>query len=80
MIIITIEEVIVIQLILILLEIKPENLLTTAEKQHIVLRELQNIRAQAEDDILPGYPQVQLYSGQSICMSHHRSGARKQGT
>lgn len=43
-----------------------ESLLSMAEKQRIVLHELQNIRAQTEDHVLPGYPQIQLYNGQPI--------------
>lgn len=46
--------------------ITTETLLSTAEKQRIVLHELQKIRAQEEDDILPGYSQIRLYTGQPI--------------
>lgn len=43
-----------------------DDLLTTAERQHIVRHELENIRAQKEDDQVPGYPAFRLYEGQSI--------------
>ncbi|XP_018568866.1 anoctamin-10 isoform X2 [Anoplophora glabripennis] len=43
-----------------------EDLLTMAERQNIVRHELENIRALAEDDHIPGYPTYTLYEGQSI--------------
>jgi len=43
-----------------------DDLLTTAERQYIVRHELENIRAQKEDDQVPGYSAFHLYEGQSI--------------
>lgn len=43
-----------------------EDLLTLSERQMIVMHELDNIRALAEDDHIPGYPSYTLYEGQSI--------------
>lgn len=43
-----------------------DDLLTTAEREYIVRHELENIRAQKEDDQVPGYPAFRLYEGQSI--------------
>ncbi|KAK7789933.1 hypothetical protein R5R35_010907 [Gryllus longicercus] len=43
-----------------------DDLLTTAERQHIVRHELENIRALAEDDHVPGHDGLGLYEGQSI--------------
>jgi len=43
-----------------------DDLLTTAERQYIVRHELENIRAQKEDDQVPDYPAFRLYEGQSI--------------
>ena len=43
-----------------------DDLLTTAERQYIVRHELENIRAQKEEDQVPGYPDCRLYEGQSI--------------
>ncbi|XP_044267516.1 anoctamin-10 isoform X1 [Tribolium madens] len=43
-----------------------DDLLTLAEKQTIVRHELENIRALAEDEHIPGYPTYTLYEGQSI--------------
>ncbi|KAJ8921105.1 hypothetical protein NQ315_015903 [Exocentrus adspersus] len=43
-----------------------DDLLTMAEKQNIVLHELENIRALAEDLHIPGYPTSGLYESQSI--------------
>jgi hypothetical protein len=43
-----------------------DDLLTTAERQYIVRHELENIRAQKEEDQVPGYPAFRLYEGQSI--------------
>lgn len=43
-----------------------DDLLTMAERQNIVRHELENIRALAEDDHIPGYPTYTLYEGQSI--------------
>lgn len=44
-----------------------ENLLTAAEKQMIVLNELENIRALSGEDCIPGYPVQAVYTGQSWC-------------
>lgn len=43
-----------------------DDLLSAAEKQTMVLHELENIRALTEDDHLPGYQSYSLYEGQSI--------------
>jgi anoctamin-10 len=43
-----------------------DDLLTLAERQTIVRHELENIRALAEDEHIPGYPTYALYEGQSI--------------
>ncbi|KRT81314.1 hypothetical protein AMK59_4973, partial [Oryctes borbonicus] len=43
-----------------------EDLLTNSERQTIVRHELENIRALAEDDHIPGFPSYTLYEGQSI--------------
>lgn len=43
-----------------------DDLLTATEKQTLVRHELENIRALAEDDHIPGYPSYSLYEGQSI--------------
>lgn len=43
-----------------------EDLLTIAERQTIVLHELENIRALAEDMHVPGLPTCTLYEGQSV--------------
>ena len=43
-----------------------DDFLTTADRQYIVRHELENIRAQKEDDQVPGYPAFRLYEGQSI--------------
>lgn len=43
-----------------------DDLLTTVERQYIVRHELENIRAQKEDDQVSGYPAFRLYQGQSI--------------
>ncbi|KAJ8961004.1 hypothetical protein NQ318_020308 [Aromia moschata] len=43
-----------------------DDLLTMAERQSIVMHELENVRALAEDDHIPGYPTCNLYEGQSI--------------
>ncbi|KAJ8935741.1 hypothetical protein NQ314_012667 [Rhamnusium bicolor] len=43
-----------------------DDLLTMAERQNIVRHVLENIRALAEDDHIPGYPTFTLYEGQSI--------------
>nr|XP_023025137.1 anoctamin-10-like [Leptinotarsa decemlineata] len=43
-----------------------DDLFTTADKQTIIRYELENIRALAEDDHIPGYPTYSLYVGQSI--------------
>ncbi|KAI4464863.1 ngep-related [Holotrichia oblita] len=43
-----------------------EDLLTLSERQMIVMHELDNIRALAEDDHIPGYPSYTLYEGQSV--------------
>lgn len=46
-----------------------EDLFSTSERQTIVRHELENIRALAEDDHIPGYPDYTLYEGQSIIQS-----------
>jgi hypothetical protein len=43
-----------------------ENILSPAEKQLIVMQELENIRAVSGDSTIPGYPAVGLHVGQSI--------------
>ncbi|XP_065163565.1 anoctamin-10 isoform X3 [Atheta coriaria] len=43
-----------------------EDLLTVTERQKIVRHELENIRALAEDNFIPGYPNIDLYEGQSV--------------
>ncbi|KAJ8969671.1 hypothetical protein NQ317_002698 [Molorchus minor] len=43
-----------------------DDLLTVAERQSIVRHELENVRALAEDDHIPGYATCNLYEGQSI--------------
>lgn len=40
--------------------------LTTAEKQKIILHELQGMRAVASDHNIPGYEKAKLYPGNSI--------------
>ena len=37
-----------------------------AEKQQIILHELEAIRATEDDDFVPGYEFVKLYSGRTI--------------
>lgn len=44
----------------------PDNLLTMAEKQQIIFHALENIRATEEDEYVPGYEFVKLYSGKTI--------------
>lgn len=48
-----------------------DNLLTPAEKQMIVLNELENIRAMSGEDCIPGYPSRTIYPGQSLCKVLH---------
>ncbi|CAL8113453.1 unnamed protein product [Orchesella dallaii] len=43
-----------------------DNILTAAEKQMIVLHELENIRALSGEDCIPGYPSHAVYAGQSL--------------
>ncbi|CAH1183687.1 unnamed protein product [Phaedon cochleariae] len=43
-----------------------DDFLTPSERQTIVKHELDNIRALAEDDHIPGFPTYSLYEGQSI--------------
>lgn len=43
-----------------------DDILTNGEKQNLVRHELENIRALAEDNHIPGYPSYSLYEGQSI--------------
>ncbi|CAG7816666.1 unnamed protein product [Allacma fusca] len=50
------------------------NLLTTAEKQMIILHELENIRAQFDDNCVPGYPTLSLFPGQSILQVYLQEG------
>ncbi|XP_063229785.1 anoctamin-10 isoform X3 [Bacillus rossius redtenbacheri] len=43
-----------------------DDLLTFAERQHVVQHELENLRALPEDSSVPGYPAFRLYEGQSV--------------
>jgi len=43
-----------------------ENILSPAEKQLIVMQELDNLRAIAGDRFIPGYAEHSLHVGQSI--------------
>lgn len=43
-----------------------DDLLTVTERQNIVKHELENIRASPKDTSIPGYPNIELYEGQSI--------------
>ncbi|XP_060568462.1 anoctamin-10-like isoform X2 [Ruditapes philippinarum] len=43
-----------------------ENFLTMAEKQKIIFRELENIRATEDDEFVPGYEFIKLYTGRTI--------------
>ncbi|CAG9854829.1 unnamed protein product [Phyllotreta striolata] len=43
-----------------------DDLFTLAERQTIVRHEVENIRALPEDNHIPGFPECQLYTGQSI--------------
>ncbi len=47
-----------------------ENIISPAEKQLIVMQELENIRA-VDGDItsVPGYPAISLHVGQPLCKS-----------
>ncbi|XP_049822312.1 anoctamin-10 isoform X2 [Aethina tumida] len=49
-----------------------DDLLTISERQTIIRHELENIRALAEDDHIPGFNSYVLYEGQSICQVCHR--------
>ena len=44
----------------------PDNFLTMAEKQQLILHELEAIRATDDDDNVPGYEFVKLYAGRTI--------------
>jgi hypothetical protein len=37
-----------------------------AEKQKIIFRELENIRATEDDEFVPGYEFIKLYTGRTI--------------
>uniref|UniRef100_UPI00398E6EA8 anoctamin-10 isoform X3 n=1 Tax=Pristiophorus japonicus TaxID=55135 RepID=UPI00398E6EA8 len=50
-----------------------DNFLTTAERQYIIKRELENLRAINETSV-PGHPQVKLYPGKSIIRRLQTSG------
>ena len=39
-----------------------------AEKQKIIFRELENIRATEDDEFVPGYEFIKLYAGRTIGM------------
>ncbi|XP_050306991.1 anoctamin-10 [Anthonomus grandis grandis] len=43
-----------------------DDLLTLADRQRIVLHELENIRALDYEKFIPGYPLIKLYEGQAI--------------
>ena len=44
----------------------PDDLLTMAEKQKIIFRELENIRATESDEHVPGYEFIKLYTGRTV--------------
>lgn len=44
----------------------PDNFLTMAEKQKIIFRELESIRATESDEHVPGYEFIKLYTGRTI--------------
>ena len=44
----------------------PDGILSMAEKQKIIFRELENIRATDEDEHVPGYEFIKLYPGRTI--------------
>ncbi|XP_052816111.1 anoctamin-10-like isoform X1 [Mya arenaria] len=44
----------------------PDMFLTMAEKQKIIFRELENIRATDSDEYVPGYEFIKLYQGRTI--------------
>ncbi|XP_052229887.1 anoctamin-10-like isoform X1 [Dreissena polymorpha] len=44
----------------------PDGILSMAEKQKIIFRELENIRATDEDEHVPGYEFIKLYPGRNI--------------
>lgn len=47
----------------------PDNFLTMAEKQKIIFRELENIRATETDEHVPGYEFIKLYAGRTVGMA-----------
>jgi len=58
-------------------DIHLDNLLTTAEKQMIVMHELENIRAMFGEDCIPGYPSIVVFKGQSICKDRSLGALRR---
>ena len=44
----------------------PDSFLTMAEKQQLILHELEGMRATGSDEHVPGYEFVKLYSGRTI--------------
>ncbi|XP_062589609.1 anoctamin-10-like isoform X2 [Saccostrea cucullata] len=44
----------------------PESFLTTAEKQKLILHEIEAVRAGEEEDHIPGYDKITLWTGKSI--------------
>lgn len=48
-------------------EVTLDNILTSAEKQSIIIHELENLRALEQEHTVPGYPMILLYPGQSLC-------------
>jgi len=47
---------------------KLETFLTVSEKQRIILRELQLIRAKTEETFIPGLEKIHTYHGEAISM------------
>jgi predicted metallopeptidase len=47
-----------------------DNFLTMAEKQKIILHEIEAVRATEEDPHIPGYESIKLYAGKSVCKLH----------
>lgn len=39
----------------------------TAEKQKLILHEMEAVRASDEEDHIPGYDKIKLWTGKSIC-------------
>lgn len=44
-----------------------DSFLTTAEKQKLILHEMEAVRASDEEDHIPGYDKIKLWTGKSIC-------------